>query len=53
MGAGSAGPTRHPSEEMDVESIRNQPSGVGSVGSGYGYGDGGKDGKEGKDHDHG
>ena len=40
----SAGPTRHPSEEMDVDSNGNQPLGVGGA---TGDADGGK---EGKDH---
>jgi hypothetical protein len=46
-GTGSAGPTRHPTEEMDVDSNSNQPLGVGGTG---GDAEGGKDGKEGKDH---
>ena len=41
-GTGSAGPTWHPTEEMDVDSNGNQPLGVG------GDAEGGKDGKEGK-----
>ena len=51
-GTGSAGPTRHPTEEMDVDSNSNQPlGGVGGAGAGSGDGEGGKDGKEGgKDH---
>ena len=49
-GTGSAGPTRHPTEEMDVDSNSNQPSGVGG-GAGGGNPEGGKEGKEGsKDH---
>ncbi|KAF8816889.1 hypothetical protein BYT27DRAFT_7333111 [Phlegmacium glaucopus] len=44
-GTGSAGPTRHPTEEMDVDNNANQPSG-----SGAGDAEGGKDGKDGKDH---
>ena len=43
-GTGSAGPTRHPTEEMDAD---NQPSVA--VGAG-GDAEGGKDGKDGKDH---
>ena len=46
-GTGSAGPTRHPTEEMDVDSNSNQPSGAGGTG---GDAEGGKEGKEGKDH---
>ena len=46
-GTGSAGPTRHPTEEMDVDSNSNQPSGVGGTG---GDAEGGKEGKEGNDH---
>ena len=54
-GTGSAGPTRHPTEEMDVDSNSNQPSGVGGAGAGGGGGgggdgEGGKDGKHGKHH---
>ena len=57
-GTGSAGPTRHPTEEMDVDSNSNHPLGVGgggggagAGGAGSGDGEGGKDGKEGgKDH---
>ena len=52
-GTGSAGPTRHPTEEMDVDGNGNQPplSIAGGAGTGAG-GDveGGKDGKDGKDH---
>jgi hypothetical protein len=33
-GTGSAGPTRHPTEEMDVDSNSNQPLGIGGAGSG-------------------
>jgi Ubinuclein conserved middle domain len=46
-GTGSAGPTRHPTEEMDVDSNSNQPLGVGGAGGDV---EGGKDGKDGKDH---
>ena len=43
-GTGSAGPTRHPTEEMDVDSNGNQPLGIaGATGDAEG-------GKEGKDH---
>lgn len=45
-GTGSAGPTRHPTEEMDVDSNSNQPLGIGASGDA----EGSKDGKEGKDH---
>jgi len=48
-GTGSAGPTRHPTEEMDVDSNSNQPSGVGGGTGGDAEG-GGKEGKEGNDH---
>ena len=46
-GTGSAGPTRHPTEEMDVDSNGNQPFGIGGA---TGDAEGGKDGKDGKDH---
>ena len=46
-GTGSAAPTRHPTEEMDVDSNGNHPLGVGGAG---GDAEGGKDGKDGKDH---
>lgn len=50
-GTGSAGPTRHPTEEMDVDGHSNQPSGIGGIGTGAsGDAEGGKDGKDGKDH---
>ena len=52
-GTGSAGPTQHPTEKMNVDSNSNKPlGGVGSGGgAGSGDGEGGKDGKEGsKDH---
>ena len=45
-GTGSAGPTRHPTEEMDVDSNGNQPLGIGGA---AGDAEGGKDGKEGID----
>ena len=45
-GTGSAGPTRHPTEEMDVDSKINQPLGIGGA---TGVAEGGKDGKGGKD----
>ena len=46
-GTGSAGPTRHPTEEMDVDNSGNQPLGVGGA---TGDAEVGKDEKEGKDH---
>jgi Ubinuclein conserved middle domain len=46
-GTGSAGPTRHPTEEMDVDGNGNQP--LATVGA-SGDPEGGKDGKDGKDH---
>ena len=42
-GTGSAGPTRHPTEEMDVDSNGNQPLGLGGV-------TGDVEGGKGKDH---
>jgi hypothetical protein len=48
-GTGSAGPTRHPTEEMDVDG-GNQPSGAGGGTTGGDAAEGGKDGKDGKDH---
>ena len=45
-GTGSAGPTRHLTEEMDVDSNGNQPLGIGGA---TGDAEGRKDGKEGKD----
>jgi Ubinuclein conserved middle domain len=44
---GYAGPTRHFTEEMEVDSNSNQSLGVGGAG---GDAEGGKEGKEGKDH---
>ena len=48
-GTGSAGPTRHPTEEMDADGNNsNQP--LSTCGAGGDTEGGGKDGKDGKDH---